>query len=83
LHKSCDDPYRGRAAHWNDLSRGAEHWIQGPDAVAEAIGLNPLMSGARIEDEGLFLVQHKYWQDAMRRALAAEIKLNAKERAHV
>ena len=30
------------------------------------------MSGARIEDEGLFLVQHEYWQEAMRRALAAE-----------
>jgi benzoate/toluate 1,2-dioxygenase subunit alpha len=51
--------------------------------VAEAIALNPLMSEARIEDEGLFLVQHKYWQDAMRRALAAEIKLNAEEQAHV
>jgi len=25
----------------NDLSRGAEHWIKGPDAVAEAIGLSP------------------------------------------
>jgi hypothetical protein len=49
----------------------------------EAIGLNPLMSGARIEDEGLFLVQHKDWQDAMRRALSAEIERNAKEQAHV
>ena len=37
------------------------------------------MSGARIEDEGLFVVQHKYWQKAMRRALAAETKLNAKD----
>ena len=47
------------------------------------IGLNPLMSGARMEDEGLFLVQHKYWQEAMRRALAAEAELTAKEQAHV
>jgi benzoate/toluate 1,2-dioxygenase alpha subunit len=75
--------YLGRAARWNDLSRGAEHWIQGPDAVAEAIRLNPLRSGVRVEDEGLFLVQHKYWQDAMRRALAVEKKLNAKEQADV
>ena len=51
--------------------------------MAEAIGLNPLVSGARIEDEGLFLVQHKYWQEAMRRALAVETKLNAKEQCHV
>ena len=40
--------------------------------------LNPLMSGARIEDEGLFLVQHKYWQEAMQRALAGESNLKAK-----
>ncbi len=51
--------------------------------MAEAIGLNPLMSGARVEDEGLFLVQHKYWQDAIRRGLSAETKLDAKEQAHV
>jgi hypothetical protein len=31
--------YMGRAAHWNDMSRGAQHWIQGADAAAEAIGL--------------------------------------------
>jgi benzoate/toluate 1,2-dioxygenase alpha subunit len=37
------------------------------------------MSGARIEDEGLFVVQHKYWQRAMRRALAVE--KNFKEQA--
>jgi benzoate/toluate 1,2-dioxygenase subunit alpha len=41
--------------------------------------LNPLMSGARAEDEGHLLVQHKYWRDAMRRALAVEKKVNAKE----
>jgi benzoate/toluate 1,2-dioxygenase alpha subunit len=80
--RGCQMSYRGRAARWNDLSRGAQHWTQGPDAVAEAIGLNPMMSGARIEDEGLFLVQHKYWQDTMRRALAAETKLNGKEQGH-
>ena len=49
-----------------------QHWIRGPDAAAEAIDLSPLMSGPRLEDEGLFLVQHKYWQEAMRRALAVE-----------
>jgi benzoate/toluate 1,2-dioxygenase alpha subunit len=77
--RACQMSYRGRAARWNDLSRGAKHWIRGPNAAAEAVGLNPLMSGARIEDEGLFVVQHKYWQEAMRRALAAETKLNAKD----
>ena len=63
----------GRAARWNDMCRGAQHWIQGADEAAEAIGLKPLLSGARTEDEGLFVVQHKYWQEAMQRALAAEV----------
>jgi benzoate/toluate 1,2-dioxygenase subunit alpha len=79
--RGCQMSYRGRTAHWNDLSRGAKHWIHGPNAAAEAIGLKPLMSGARIEDEGLFLVQYKYWQKAMQRALAAEA--DTKEKADV
>ncbi len=54
------------------MTRGAAHWIDGPDAAAEAIGLKPVMSGVKTEDEGLFVVQHKYWQEAMQRALAAE-----------
>ena len=30
------------------------------------------MSGVRTEDEGLYTVQHRYWLDVMKRALAAE-----------
>ncbi|HEX2941137.1 MAG TPA: benzoate 1,2-dioxygenase large subunit [Rhodopila sp.] len=70
--RACQMSYQARAARWNDMSRGALHWIPGADAAAEAIGLKPLMSGARTEDEGLFVVQHKYWQEAMQRALSAE-----------
>jgi len=69
--RACQFAMRGRAARWNDMSRGAKHWIEGPDAAAEAIGLKPLMSGVRTEDEGLFVVQHKHWQQAMQRAIAA------------
>jgi benzoate/toluate 1,2-dioxygenase alpha subunit len=54
------------------MCRGAEHWIEGPDEGADAIGLKPLMSGAKTEDEGLFVVQHKHWQNVMRAAIAAE-----------
>jgi benzoate/toluate 1,2-dioxygenase alpha subunit len=32
------------------------------------------MSGVRTEDEGLFVVQHKYWQEALKHALSAEAK---------
>ena len=62
----------GRAAKWNDLCRGAKHWINGPDE-AQAIGLDPLMSGVKTEDEGLFVVQHSYWREAMEKAVADEL----------
>jgi len=66
--RSCQIGYGGQASPWNDLSRGAAHWITGPDADAEAIGLKPMLSGARTEDEGLFAVQHRYWMESMQKA---------------
>jgi len=65
--------YLGGAGRWNDLSRGATHWVRGADEAAESIGLKPLVSGMRTEDEGLFVVQHKYWQEALQRALASRL----------
>ncbi|HEY9347348.1 MAG TPA: SRPBCC family protein, partial [Inquilinus sp.] len=70
--RACQMSYQGRAARWNDLSRGASHWIAGADPAAEAIGMAPLMSGVRTEDEGLFVLQHKHWLETMQRAAAAE-----------
>ncbi|MET0220436.1 MAG: benzoate 1,2-dioxygenase large subunit, partial [Tardiphaga sp.] len=55
---------------WNDLSRGATHWIDGADDAAQEIDLHPLRSGVKAEDEGLFMVQHKYWSEALRKAVA-------------
>jgi benzoate/toluate 1,2-dioxygenase alpha subunit len=69
--RSCQIGYGARSAPWNDLSRGAAHWINGPDTDAAAIGLKPLLSGARTEDEGLFVVQHRYWKDTLVKAVAS------------
>jgi benzoate/toluate 1,2-dioxygenase alpha subunit len=69
--RSCQIGYGARNAPWNDLSRGAAHWINGPDKDASAIGLNPLLSGARTEDEGLFVVQHRYWKDTLVKGVAS------------
>jgi benzoate/toluate 1,2-dioxygenase alpha subunit len=70
--RACQIGYMGKAAVWNDLSRGAKHWIDGPDEGARAIGLGPLLSGAKTEDEGLFAVQHRYWMETMQKHLAEE-----------
>lgn len=70
--RACQEGYTGRALEWNDMSRGSTHWIDGPDAAAQAINLNPVMSGVKTEDEGLYTVQHRYWLEEMRKALQAE-----------
>jgi hypothetical protein len=64
-------------------ARGASHWVHGSDAAAEAIGLKPLMSAPGAADEGHFLVQHKFWRDAIRRGLSADTGVDAKEQDDV
>ncbi|MFX6007078.1 benzoate 1,2-dioxygenase large subunit, partial [Acinetobacter baumannii] len=53
-------------------SRGAPLWVHGPDENATKMGLKPLISGERSEDEGLFVCQHEYWVQVMRNALKTE-----------
>ena len=72
--RSCQTGYGGGAG-WNDMSRGAKHWVEGADEAAREIELEPLLSGVRTEDEGLFVLQHKYWQDTMIEALKQERNL--------
>jgi benzoate/toluate 1,2-dioxygenase alpha subunit len=36
------------------------------------MGIKPLLSGERSEDEGLFVRQHEYWAKVMRDALSTE-----------
>jgi benzoate/toluate 1,2-dioxygenase subunit alpha len=71
--RSCQLTFRATAAPWNDMSRGAEHWLTGPDEVAEALDMKGVISaGKKNEDEGLYPVQHGYWQQTMQAAIAAE-----------
>ena len=70
--RSCQEGFNGKYFEWNDMSRGAEHWVEGPDAEADKIGLKPILSGVKTEDEGLYVAQHTYWQEQMKKALAAE-----------
>ena len=59
-------------AEWNDLSRGAQQWIEGADETAQAIDMKPLLSGASPEDEGLYVLHHKHWVSEMLRAIDKE-----------
>ncbi|QBC32707.1 Rieske 2Fe-2S domain-containing protein [Pandoraea sp. XY-2] len=70
--RACQAGYAGTTALWNDLSRGAPLWIDGPDDNARKMGLTPRLSGERSEDEGLFVCQHEYWVEVMRDAVKKE-----------
>ena len=70
--RACQAGYAGTTAMWNDLSRGAPLWVEGADANAKSMGMKPLISGERSEDEGLFVCQHEYWVQVMRDALKKE-----------
>jgi benzoate/toluate 1,2-dioxygenase alpha subunit len=70
--RACQAGYAGKDMEWNDISRGATHWVNGPDENAAKINLHPKMSGLKTEDEGLFVMQHQYWLDTMKAALDKE-----------
>jgi benzoate/toluate 1,2-dioxygenase alpha subunit len=70
--RACQQGYAGIALEWNDMCRGATHWVHGPDAAARQIDLKPLLSGVKTEDEGLYTEQHRHWMETMQRAIAAE-----------
>ncbi|WP_230886977.1 hypothetical protein [Streptomyces spinoverrucosus] len=69
--RSCQKTYLAESMPWNDLSRGAVHQIDGPDEDAKKIGINPIASGVRTEDEGLYPIQHGYWARTLSAALEA------------
>jgi benzoate/toluate 1,2-dioxygenase alpha subunit len=77
--RACQQGYAGAAMEWNDMCRGATHWITGADQAARDIGLQPVMSGVRTEDEGLYTVQHRYWLDVMKKAFAAKLQAQGEQ----
>ena len=71
--RSCQFTFKATAAPWNDMSRGATQWIDGPDQLAQDLGMDGVISsGATNEDEGLYPVQHAYWLQVMKAAKAGK-----------
>ena len=64
--------FQGRALGESDLSRGAKQRITGPNQYAKDLGINPRSSGARIDDEGIYLGQFEYWLQLLIRGLARD-----------
>jgi benzoate/toluate 1,2-dioxygenase alpha subunit len=64
----------GRAVKWNDMTRGATHWVKGAGRERRQDRPRAELSGVKTEDEGLYVVQHQYWLEAMKKAAEAEQK---------
>jgi benzoate/toluate 1,2-dioxygenase subunit alpha len=58
--------FNANSAEWSDLSRGAMNLIEGPDEQARKLGLKPNFSGGELEDEGIYLNQHRRWLNLLR-----------------
>lgn len=70
--RACQNGYLGQNLEWSDLSRGAQHWVYGPDEHAQKAGFVPQMSGVRSEDEALYIAHHHHWQQTMLAAIEKE-----------
>ena len=75
--RSAQKTHQASQAPWNDMSRGQTHQIDGPDEQARGLGMNPLASGVKTEDEGLYPIQHAYWQQVMTEAVTQEDQRSA------
>ena len=63
--KQCQRGYEARLARWNDMTRGLKFLTKGADSRAEGLGVQPEYSGGKVEDEGIFLAQHRRWLEMM------------------
>ena len=72
VFRACQIAYTASGELWNDLSRGAVHWVEGPDDNGRAMGRMPALSGERSEDESLFVRQHEHGAQTLIAALDRE-----------
>ncbi|SER87279.1 benzoate 1,2-dioxygenase large subunit [Corynebacterium cystitidis] len=73
--RSCQKTYRATSFPWNDMTRGLGHQIEGASELARSLGMDSVLSsGARTEDEGLYPIQHAYWEEVLEQAVEQEEK---------
>lgn len=62
--------FMGEKVKWNDMCRGAQNTVAGPEYIARGLGINPVESGTNLEDEGLMIAQHRNWAKLMAKGQA-------------
>ena len=82
--RSCQKTYQATAFPWNDMARGLTQQVEGANDIAEELGMHEVLSsGSRAEDEGLYPIQHGYWEEVMTKAVESEDAFFGKSDKHV
>ena len=63
--REAQEGFEGRNDKWSDISRGHAMWSLTPTPAAQAIQVKPALSGPDWSMEGIFVKQHKRWQDLL------------------
>jgi benzoate/toluate 1,2-dioxygenase alpha subunit len=54
------------------MSRGATRWVRGVSSHGDALGVDAIMSGTAVADEGLYVAIHDEWVSRMHTAIERE-----------
>ena len=65
--------FNANSAQWSDISRGALNLIEGPDEQARKIGLKPKFCGSQLQDEGIYLNEHRRWLELLSAGIQRDI----------
>lgn len=69
---NCQIGFGSGPGRMNDMSRGATRWVRGTAGFGEGLGVDAIMSGTAVADEGLYVAIHDEWLSRMRDALSCE-----------
>jgi benzoate/toluate 1,2-dioxygenase alpha subunit len=61
--------FKARDAEWSDVSRGSLNLVKGVDERARSLGIAPQFGGTQLQDEGIYLNQHRKWLSLLSKGL--------------
>jgi benzoate/toluate 1,2-dioxygenase alpha subunit len=73
--EACQQGYQGRLVRWQQgYVRGARRVVQGADAEAQALGIQPYSSSPDFRDEMLYHGHYRQWVKLMSQGQAAAVE---------
>lgn len=70
---NCQEGFAAGEGMMNDMSRGSTRWEKGRGKFGEEMGVDAVLSGPDVADEGLYVSIHNEWVSRMKAAIDAEI----------